>query len=100
MASVLAKHLSMRLFRLGRLQFCMEEISVDVPEKEITKGTPVMDLHIPIGESITKEELSASFKMADKFFEKYFPEYHYDYYSKTLYFQKYSYYKLGAHSPF
>jgi len=80
MASVLAKHLSMKLFRLGRLQFCMEEISVDVPEKEITKGTPVMDLHIPIGGSITKEEVSASFKMADKFFEKYFPEYHYDYY--------------------
>lgn len=80
MASVLAKHLSMRLFRLGRLQFCMEDISVDVPEKGIVKGTPVMDIHIPVGGSITKEELSASFKLADEFFGKYFPEYHFDYY--------------------
>lgn len=80
MASVLAKHLSMKLFRLGRLQFCMEEISVDVPEKGIVKGTKVMDLHIPIGGSITKEELNRSFKIADEFFAKYFPDYHYDYY--------------------
>lgn len=80
MASVLAKHLSMKLFKLGRLQFCMEEISVDVPEKGIVKGTSVMDLHIPIGGSITKEEVSRSFKIADEFFEKYFPDYHYDYY--------------------
>ncbi len=80
MASVLAKHLSMKLFRLGRLQFCMEEISVDVPEKGILKGTPVMDIHIPTGGSITKEELTASFKMAEEFFGKYFPEYCYDYY--------------------
>jgi len=80
MASVLAKHLSMKLFRLGRLQFCMEEFSIDVPEKGIVKGTPVMDIHIPVGGSITKDTLSHSFKMADEFFEKYFPDYKYDYY--------------------
>lgn len=80
MASVLAKHLSMKLFRLGRLQFCMEEISVDVPEKGIVKGTKVMDLHIPIGGSITKEELNTSFKIAEEFFGEFFPDYRYDYY--------------------
>jgi len=80
MASVLAKHLSMKLFRLGSLQFAMEEIPVDVPEKGIVKGTPVMDIHIPMDGSIKREELSRSFKLAEEFFEKYFPYYHYDYY--------------------
>lgn len=80
MASVLAKHLSMRLFRLGRLQFSLEEILADVPEKEIVKGTPVNDIHIPAGGSINKEELNSSFKMAKEFFGKYFPDYKYDYY--------------------
>lgn len=80
MASVLAKHLSMKLFRLGRLQFCMEPFAIDLPEKGLSKGSPVLDIHIPVGNSITKDALNHSFKLADEFFGKYFPDYHYDYY--------------------
>ena len=80
MASVLAKHLSMKLFRLGSLQFAMEEIPVDVPEKGIIKGTPVMDIHIPMDGSIKREELSRSFNLAEEFFGEFFPDYRYDYY--------------------
>lgn len=73
--------LAMRLFRLGRLQFCMEPLSVDVPEKNLSIGTPVLDLHItedaPLDIALCKE----SFATAKAFFQKYFPDYRYQYFT-------------------
>jgi len=70
-------HFSFKLFRLGRLQFCMDGASMDIPEKGIYKGDPVIDVHIPRGNPLIIEDCFESFEMAGKFFAKYFPDYEY-----------------------
>lgn len=70
-------HFSFKLFRLGRLQFCMEGASMDIEEKGIAKGDPILDVHIPRGDKLNIEDCYASFEMAEKFFAKHFPEYEY-----------------------
>lgn len=77
----LAKHLSMRLFRLGRLQFELHEAPMDVPEKGIKKGDNVIDVHIPAGASLSIEECERAFAAAEEFFEKFFPEFKYEYFT-------------------
>lgn len=79
-ATTLADHFSMRLFRLGRLVFCMEGAYVDIPEIGVCKGDPMMDVHIPTGKPLTLEACDESFAFAEDFFAKYFPEYKYSYY--------------------
>ena len=46
---------SFTLFRLGRLQFCMFPINYDVPEEGLKKGDNVIDVHIPRGDSLTRD---------------------------------------------
>lgn len=69
--------MSMKLFRLGRLQFEMSEMYVDIPQKKICKGEPILDVHIPKGGPLTPDECRQSFEMARSFFATYFPEYQY-----------------------
>ena len=80
-ASALKNHLSMQLFRIGRLQFCMTGAVMDIPAMGICKGDPVMDIHVPIGGPMTMQACKDAFAAAEKFFEKYFPQYHYRYYT-------------------
>ena len=80
-ANVLANHLSMRLFRLGRLQFCMTGAVMDIPDKGIRKGDPVIDVHVPVGSPLTDKECQEAFLIAEQFFATHFPEYHYAYYT-------------------
>lgn len=80
-ASILQNHFSMRLFRIGRLQFCMDKASRDIPEKRIEKGENVIDVHIPAGDSLSMEECKRDFADAEEFFKKYFPEFEYNYYT-------------------
>ena len=56
--SVLKNHLSMRLFRIGRLQFCMDGAARDISEKGIIKGENVIDVHIPAGGSLLRRQKS------------------------------------------
>ena len=70
-------HFSFKLFRLGRLQFCMDGASMDIAEKGIAKGDPILDVHIPRGDKLDIEDCYASFEIAEKFFAKHFPEYEY-----------------------
>lgn len=70
-------HFSFKLFRLGRLQFCMDGASMDIEEKGIGKGDPVLDVHIPKGNPLKIEDCLESFEIAEKFFVKYFPGYEY-----------------------
>ena len=49
-------HLKMKLFRLGRLQF------------EPDEGQKVIHVHVPEGESLSREGCEASFAWADRFF--------------------------------
>lgn len=75
------QHLNLRLFRLGRLQFCMDGCYQDIPEIGLKKGDNVLDVHIPRGESLKPELYRESFAMAEQFFAKFFPEYQYEYYT-------------------
>jgi len=63
-------HIKMKIFRLGRLQFEPVLLKEDTPLAP--EGTEVLSVHIPRGESMTAENIKASFDMAREFFPKYF----------------------------
>ena len=73
----LKRHLGMKLFRLGRLQFCIAKSEFEISECGLLKGNPVIEVHIPEGESLSREACVESLDMAREFFAKYFPEIEY-----------------------
>ncbi len=73
----LKRHMTMGLFKLGRLQFAMASSDVDIPKYGIKKGDPVVEVHIPAGEKLDIGECKRSFDRARDFFAKYFPEHNY-----------------------
>lgn len=77
----LSRHMNMKLFKLGRLQFCMAEAEHDIPNKGITKGDNVIEIHIPEGEPLDMDECKKSIEFAKRFFEEYFPEFKYQYFT-------------------
>ena len=77
----LKRHLSFKLFRLGRLQFCLGEFEKSYSEIEVEKGEPVIEVHIAEGEPLLPDECDKSFAMAREFFDKYFPSHKYRYFT-------------------
>ena len=77
----LKRHLSFRLFRLGRLQFCFGEFEKDYSEMNIKKGDNVIEVHIPNDGKLLYEQCDASFEQAEAFFAYYFPDFYYRFYS-------------------
>lgn len=73
----LSLHLRLKLFRLGRLQFCMGEAFRDIPEIGVAQGDPVLEMHIPRGGKLTPEACRASIAQARDFFPRFFPDYPY-----------------------
>lgn len=80
----LTRHLTMRLFRLGRLQFEFSRFVVipNAGAKNILKcpyrlGEKCIAVHIPQGEKLDYARVLDSFEQADAFFQKYYPEYRY-----------------------
>lgn len=73
----LSRHLSMRLFALGRLQFCMAPSEFDIPSRGIEKGDPIIEIHIPSDGPLKQEDCIESIARARKFFEEFYPEYKY-----------------------
>ncbi len=71
------RHMSFKLFRLGRLQFVMNTAETDIPEVNVKKGDNVIEVYIPEGEPLTEQECKKSFAEAKAFFEKYFPDFIY-----------------------
>ena len=72
-------HFSSKLFKLGRLQFCMGVSHSDVPKYNIKKGDNVLEVHIPAGDRLLPEECKLSFAKARIFFKKHFPEFEFKY---------------------
>lgn len=70
-------HLSAKLFRLGRLQFCMGKAECDMPKYGVKKGDNIMEVHIPEGDKLTAENCAKSFALAREFFKKHFPDFEY-----------------------
>ncbi len=77
----LSNHLGFKLFKLGRLQFCMGKTENDIDKLGIKRGDNVIEIHIPSGEPLDTNECKESIEEARKFFEKYFPKFKYEYFS-------------------
>lgn len=73
--------MKMQIFKLGRLQFCMQKIDHDIPEYGISKGDDIIGIHIPAGEAMTQEACVSSIEQARSFFEIHYPEYKYSYFT-------------------
>ena len=69
----LIRHMRMKLFRLGRLQFCIGKADRDIPKYQVCKGDPVLEIHIPQGEKLRMEDCKSSIESAKRFFATYFP---------------------------
>ena len=77
--SWLQNHFSSKLFRLGRLQFCMGHAECDVPKYNIKKGDSVLEVHIPEGGKLSPDECKLSFANSRIFFDRYFPNFEFKY---------------------
>ena len=77
----LSNHLNFRLFQLGRLQFCMEPADFSAPDCGIQCGEPLVSVHICAGAPLTPDLCDRSFALARAFFQKYFPEYPFRFFS-------------------
>lgn len=74
-------HFNMKLFKLGRLQFNMANADKDIPSKGIKKGDNVIGVHIPASGHLLRSECEKSIDMAREFFEKYYPDFKYEYFT-------------------
>ena len=77
----LSRHFSGKLYRLGRLQFCLGRFENNYPAHGIKKDENVIEVHIPADGKLSFEECTASFTCARAFFARYFPNFSYRFYS-------------------
>lgn len=74
----LVHHTRIKIFKLGRLQFCMGKMEHDCPALGIREGEPCLEVHIPgTGEPLDIDECKKSFALAREFFKKHFPDFDY-----------------------
>ncbi len=74
-------HLDMRLFKLGRLQFCLGKAKHDVPTHSLAKGEAVVEVHIQAVGPLNREDCLASIARARDFFAAYYPEHDYKHFT-------------------
>lgn len=74
-------HLDMRLFKLGRLQFCLGKAKHDVPAHNLAKGDPVVEVHIQAVGPLNREDCLASIARVRDFFATYYPEHDYKHFT-------------------
>lgn len=77
----LKRYLDMRLFKIGRFNFCIGGAECDIPEFGVKKGDNIVEIHIPTEGTFKKSVCEESLDMAREFFAKYFPEYSYEYFT-------------------
>ena len=77
----LSDHLSGQLFKIGRLQYIMDESKIECKELGIKKGDPILAIHIPQDGPLNIEKCKQSIADAETFFARYFPEFQYSYFS-------------------
>ena len=65
----LTNHLTLRLFQLGRLQFCMEPADFSAPAFGLEPGEPLVSVHICRGGSLDPAACDTSFARARAFFQ-------------------------------
>ena len=72
--SWIRRHLTFKLFKLGRLQFEITDAECDIDAFDTECGDPILAVHIP---GVGPLSESDSFNMAKEFFGSYFPAYSY-----------------------
>lgn len=81
--SWLKNHISLELFRIGRLQFQFYRVPKTgefINKLPFGSSTAVLNVHIPQGEKLDIEQCRSSFIRAITFFDTYFPEFKFDYF--------------------
>lgn len=71
----LSRHLSMKLFKLGRLQFCFGKAEMDHDDSITKLGDNIIEIHIPSSDSLNNDLCKKSIKKAKEFFSEYYPDY-------------------------
>lgn len=74
----LSRHLSMKLFKIGRLQFCFGKAEEDIPEFNVLCGDDVMEIHIQGEGKLDVDECKKSIEEAKKFYKEFFPDFKFD----------------------
>ena len=77
----LARHMRVRLFKVGRLQFYMAPAKEDIPACGISRGDNVVELHIHRGGKLTPQAVDDSLSRGKTFLQTYFPQYRYQYFT-------------------
>lgn len=79
----LKNHIAFELFKIGRLQFQMftcSNTSLNYSQLPLKFNEKAVYIHIPQGEKLDFDECRKSLAQANAFFERYFPEYKFNYY--------------------
>ena len=66
-----------REFRIGRLTFTLGNSPVDIDTKNIKKGDPVLQVHVPGGEPLLYDDCVSAINEARIFVGEHFPEFNY-----------------------
>jgi len=74
-------HMNMELFRIGRLHFRFGKCICSSERLGLNKDDPIIEIHIPQGEALDNEACRESFREAVKFFDEFFPEFKYQYFT-------------------
>ena len=74
-------HMKMELFRIGRLHFRFGKIEIPCERLGLSRGDSIIEIHIPQGEPLDNEACQVSLREAVKFFEEFFPEFEYQYFT-------------------
>lgn len=69
----LTNHMKIKLFKVGRLQFCLTQAWEAIPSYGIREGDNVVELHIHHGGRLTPEEVDDSLARGRAFLATYFP---------------------------
>jgi hypothetical protein len=68
---------TLRIIKVGRLQYFRRGAKEDAPTKNLKAGDPVLDIHIPARGPLYRDECVKSLELAKEFFGKYYPEFDY-----------------------
>lgn len=74
---LLQNHLKMKLFKIGKLQFCMKTSEYDIEKYGVNKGDNIIEIYVPEWETLSKAECLMSIEKAKEFLAKYFPDWDY-----------------------
>ena len=77
----LSFHMQMKLFRIGSLEFVASNTEYSCPELGLSKGDPIVEIHIPEGADMRPEKVEESINAAKEFFAKYYPEHKYEHFT-------------------